>query len=278
MKQKKEINWEYCRWLKQHLKHLRQSPLPDEPQAKITGFLTIIFAAIPLITAGIYITGMAYHLGECFVNGLDPLEFPWPADYTLAWGYVQLLDALRVYVWPVGDYIIFAVLLFIVWYLWIELRLALAWFYHRCSLPLSRTQKLRFRKELRRRVSVPTPRIFFLFTWFKIIYDRFAILVVPSLLVLLLGMYSFSEGKVAATEQAERLERGQLTAKESTTVHSPLLDQTPHIRLMCNTIQCAYLLKGGLIRLVRHDQVEQVTWMVPKDTSDNSSKESSTEK
>ncbi|MNV59915.1 hypothetical protein D3C71_1523620 [compost metagenome] len=164
------------------------------------------------------------------------------------------------------------------WYLWIELRLALAWFSHRCSLPLSRTQKLRFRKELRRRVSVPTPRIFFLFTWFKIIYDRFAILVVPSLLVLLLGMYSFSEGKVAATEQAERLERGQLTAKESTTVHSPLLDQTPHIRLMCNTIQCAYLLKGGLVRLVRHDQVEQVTWMVPKDTSDNSSKESSTEK
>lgn len=277
MKKKKEINWEYWRWLRQHLKHLRKSPIPDEPQAKIAGFLTTIFAAVPLITAGIYITGMAYHLGECFVHELDPLEFPWPADYTLAWGYIQLLDALREYVWPAGDYIIVAMLLFIVWFLWIELRLALAWRCHRWSMVLSPPINLWFRKHFRRRVSIPTPRIFFLFAWFKILYDRFAILVVPSLLVFLLVMYSFSEGKVAANEQAKRLELCPLTAAKAKT-QSPLLADVPHIRLMCNTTHCAYRLKGGKMKLVRHDQVEQVTWIVPKDTSDNAPKEDCTEK
>lgn len=273
MKKKKEINWEFWRWLRQHLKQARNSPQPEEPKTKIATFLTSVFAAIPIITAGIYLSGMAYHFGESLVDGLNIFEFPWPADLTLAWGYIQWLDASKTYLkpvfWGIGAIILVTVVLFFC----VGIRLRWAWYCHRLfSMRLPKVKKF-----LRRRAKVPTPRLFIFFIWLKIIYDRFAILIIPALLVLLPAFYSFNEGINSAQARANRLENGHLTTEDAKAL-SPLLSGKPHIRLICNSVHCAYRLKGGKVQLIRHDQVEQVTWMVPKDTSDNSSKESSTEK
>ena len=107
--------------------------------------------------------------------------------------------------------------------------------------------------------------------------SRFAILLIPPLLALMPAYFSFNQGVKAAEAHIKPVDSIEWTTDRNST-QSALLGDTPHIRLMCNSTHCAYRLKGGLVRLVRHDQVEQVTWMVPKDTSDNSSKESSTEK
>lgn len=273
MKKHQEINWGRWHWLRQHLKQVRKSPEPKEPQAKIATFLTTVFAAIPIITAGIYLSGMAYHFGECLVDGLEIFEFPWPADLYLAWGYIQWLDAGKIYLKPVFWGIVAITFIIVVLFLCVGLRLRWAWYCHRlCSIRLPKVKKF-----LRRRALVPTPRLFIFFLWLKIIYDRFAILVIPAMLVLLPAIFSFNEGFSSAQARAKRLETGQLTTEDAK-AQSPIIGDTPHIRLICNSVHCAYRLQGGQVRLLRHDQVEKVAWKAPKDTSDNSSKENSTEK
>ncbi|WOX50082.1 hypothetical protein R2B70_08940 [Aeromonas sp. XH] len=272
MKKKKEINWERWHWLRQHLKQIRRAPDPIEPQAKITTFLTNVFAAIPVITAGIYLSGMAYHLGECLVDGLEIFEFPWPADLYLAWGYMQWLDAGKIYLKPVFWGIVAIAFIIVVLFVCVGLRLRWAWYCHRlCSIRLPKVKKF-----LRRRALVPTPRLFIFFFWLKIIYDRFAILIIPALLVLLPAFFSFNEGISSAQARVDRLENDQLTAEDAKT-QSVLLKDTPHIRLICNGVHCAYRLKGGQVTLVRHEQTEKVTWIAPKDIPTNSSKVSRSE-
>lgn len=273
MKKRKEINWERWHWLRQHLKRVRKTPEPEEPQSEISKFLTIIFAAIPLITGGIYLIGMAYHFGECSAHGLDITEFPWPADVTLAMGFLQLLNSIKEYVGPITLGAISLVTIFICLLFSPGLRLGWAWFCHR---QFSKSPK-KLRHFFRRGARVPPHRLFFLLIWVKIFYDRFAILLIPPLLALMPAYFSFNQGVKAAEAHIKPVDSIEWTTDRNST-QSALLGDTPHIRLMCNSTHCAYRLKGGLVRLVRHDQVEQVTWMVPKDTSDNSSKESSTEK
>ena len=264
MKKKKEINWVRWHWLRQHLKKARKSPLPEEPQAKITNFLTTIFAAIPIITAGIYLSGMAYHFGECMAHGLQMFEFPWPADFTLAWGYMQWLDAGKLYLWPLFYVILGIALTIILLLFWVELRLTWAWWCYRLlSIPLPRVVKKRFHKTAR----TPAPKLFILFAWLKILYDRAAILVIPALLVLLPASSSLKEGHTAALEQIKMLEQGTLPPSTDKAT-SPLLGDTPHLRVMCNTTHCAYRLKGGEMKLIRHDQVKLVQW-TPEQNIDN---------
>lgn len=273
MKKKKEINWERWRWLRQHLKQVRKSAEPEEPQAEMAKFLTTIFAAIPLITASIYLSGMAYIYAECFVHGLNISEFPQPTDITLATGYFLWLMAGKMYGLTILYIVIGMLVLAITLFLWVRIRLKWAWFCHQIDgIKFPRTRRF-----FRRRARVPAPKLFLLVVWIQIIYGRVAILAVPALIILLPTLFSFSEGLDAARAEVRKLENDQLSAQSDEAL-SPLLGKTPHIRLMCNTTHCAYRLKGGEMKLVRHDQVEQVTWIAPKDTSDNAPKEDCTEK
>lgn len=253
MKKNKEINWVRWRWLRQHLKHARKSSLPEEPQAKIVHFMTSFIAAVPLITAGLYLSGMAYHYGECLVYGLDIVEFPWPSDIILSMGFLLLSDAMRIFLWPLLGMFLCALFLIVTLFFCIRLRLEWAWLWHRISL-LKYPKVKRF---LRRRAHLPAPRLYLLLIWMKIFYDRFTILVLTPIIVFLLAVFSLDAGKTAAQEQVRILESGVLTPNSSKAI-SPLLGDILHIRLVCNATYCAYLLKGGEIKLIRHEQVELV--------------------
>jgi hypothetical protein len=255
MKKKKEINWVRWRWLRQHLKHTRKSSLPEEPQAKIVHFMTSFIATIPLITAGLYLSGMAYHYGECAVYGLDIVEFPWPSDIILSMGFLLLSDAIKTYLWPILGMFICVLLLIVTLFFCIRLRLGWAWLCHRISL-LKYPKVKRF---LRRRAHLPAPRLYLLLIWMKIFYDRFAILVLTPMVVFSLSAFSLNSGNKAALEQVKKLESGQLTSQTNKAT-SPLLGDAPHMRLMCNTTYCAYRIKGGKMKLIRHDQVEFIHW------------------
>lgn len=240
------------------------SSTPEEPQADIAKFLTTIFSAIPIITAVIYLIGMAYHFGECLVNGLDIIEFPWPTDVTLAMGFFQLLNSIKTYVWPISLGAVSIGLLIVSLLFCPGLRLRWAWFCHR-QLSISSPKIRHF---FRRRVRIPTPRLFILFVWVKIFYDRFAILLLPPLLALMPAYFSFNQGVEAAEAQIKPVDSAEWTI-EKNSAQSVLLGDIPHIRLMCNSIHCAYRLKGGRVLLVRHDQVEQVQWMATKGVPDS---------
>lgn len=273
MKKKKEINWEHWHWLKQHIKRVRKSPEPKEPQTKMANYLTTIFAAIPLITASIYLSGMAHFFAKCLVHGLNISEFPQPTDVTLATGYFLWLMAGKMYGLTFLGIVLSILFLAITLFLCGSMRLRWAWFCHQIGM----IKFPRIRRCIRRRVRVPAPKLYLLVVWINIIYDRIAILVVPALIILLPTLFCFNEGLDAAKAEVKKLESDQLSAQSDKAL-SPLLGDTPHIRLMCNTIHCAYRLKGGEMKLIRHDQVEQVTWTAPKDTSDDSPKESNSEK
>ncbi|QXC33405.1 hypothetical protein [Aeromonas sp. FDAARGOS 1407] len=268
MKKRKAINWERWHWLRQHLKQVRKSPEPEEPQVKMAHFLTTLFAAIPIITASIYLSGMAHFYGRCLVHGLDIAEFPQPADITLATGYLLWLQMGKLY----GPYLLYAVagivLLTFVLFLSVRLRLRWAWFCHR----IGSRQYPRTRRFFRRRARVPAPRLFLLISWVEVIYNRFAILVVPALIILLPTLSNFMEGLDAEKARVTKLENDQLSERSDRAL-SPLLGETAHIRVMCNTSHCAYRLKGGEMKLVRHDQVELVRWMAPVDDANKPAKE-----
>lgn len=252
---------------------MRNTPEPAEPQSEIAKFLTIMFAAIPLITGAIYLIGMAYHFGECSAHGLDIIEFPWPADVTLAMGFLQLLNSIKEYVGPITLGAISLVTIFICLLFSPGLRLGWAWFCH-CQFSKS-PEKLRH--FFRRGARVPPHRLFFLLSWVKIFYDRFAILLIPPLLALTPAYFSFNQGVEAAKAKIKPVDSIEWSTDRNS-AQSVLLGDTPHIRLMCNSTHCAYHLKGGKVRLVRHDQVEQVTWIVQKDSSDESLNNGDTEK
>lgn len=217
--------------------------------------MTSFIAAIPLITAGLYLSGMAYHYGECSVYGLDIVEFPWPSDIILSTGFLLLSDAMRTFLWPLLGMFLCVLLLIVTLFFCIRLRLGWAWLCHRISL-LKYPKVKRF---LRRRAHLPAPRLYLLIIWMKIFYDRFAILVLTPIIVFSLAVFSLNAGKLSAQEQVRILESGELTPNSSKAI-SPLLGDTSHIRLVCNTTYCAYRLKGGQTKLVRHDQVKLVQW------------------
>lgn len=256
MKKKKEINWIRWHWLRQHLKHARKSSLPEEPQAKIVHFMTSFIAAIPLITAGLYLSGMAYHYGECFVYGLDIVEFPWPSDIILSMGFLLLSDAIETYLWYILGIFICVLFLIVMLFFCIRLRLGWAWLCHRISL----LQYPKVKRFLRRRAHLPAPRLYLLLIWMKIFYDRFAILVLMPIGVFLLATFSFNTGKDVALDKIKKIESGKLTSEHSKAI-SPLLGDIPHVRLICNATYCAYRIKGGETKLVRHDQIEVIQWM-----------------
>ncbi|WP_323931924.1 hypothetical protein [Aeromonas caviae] len=273
MKKRKEINWERWHWLRQHIKRVRKSPEPEEPETKIANYLTTIFAAIPLITGSIYLSGMAHFFAKCLVHGLNISEFPQPTDVTLATGYLLWLMVGKMYGLSFLGIVLSILSLAIILFLCVSIRLRWAWFWHRIGL----IKFPKARRFFRRRARVPAPKIYLMIVWIKIIYDRIAILVVPALILLLPTLFCFNEGLNTAQAEVKKLESDLLSAQSGKAL-SPLLGDTPHIRLMCNTTHCAYRLKGGEIQLVRHDQVDKVTWIAPKETADNSSKENSTDK
>lgn len=255
MKKKKEINWVRWHWLRQHLKQARKSSLPEEPQARIAHFMTSFIAAIPLITAGLYLSGMAYHYGECVVYGLDIVEFPWPSDIILSMGFLLLSDAMTTYLWPILGMFLCVLFLIVTLFFCIRLRLRWAWLCHSISL-LKYPKVKRF---LRRRAQLPAPKLYKMLIWTKIFYDRFAILILTPAAVFLLSVFSLNAGKAAAHVQVRKLDNGELTSQSRNAI-SPLIGDIPHIRLICNNTYCAYRIKGGEIKLIRHDQIELVQW------------------
>ncbi|WP_223944165.1 cytochrome c biogenesis protein ResB [Aeromonas caviae] len=220
-------------------------------------FVHTLLAATPMLTAAIYLMGMAYHYGYVTTFGLDSTEFSFPADTTLLYGFISLIGLISPYRWWIlGGFITLILGLFVMLFL-PTVRLGTTRFWQRAWL---RNGILWFAHKLRSR------RFSFIVTCLDFVvrlYDKFFIVVMPVLLTMLAALYCVPDGAAQAKKEIAQLEKGdEPMSKLSNT--STMLGDTPHIRIICNTTHCAYRLKDGRTLVLRHDQIEQ-TFLPPKE-------------
>lgn len=220
-------------------------------------FVHTLLASTPLLTAAIYLMGMAYHYGYISTFGLDSTEFSLPADTTLLYGFISLLGLISPYRWWIlGGFIILIFGLFLL-----------------LLLPTVRpgTTRLWQRAWLRNGIlwlahKLRSRRFSFIITCLDFVvrlYDKLFIVVMPVLLTSLAALYCVPDGAAQAKKEIAQLEQGKspTTTTSSTSIR---LGDNPHIRIICNTTHCAYRLKNGQTLILRHDQVDQ-TLLISKE-------------
>ncbi|MBV7597768.1 hypothetical protein [Aeromonas sp. sia0103] len=242
------------RWLKKHLQELRAAKNEEEEKGGMLRFVGILLAAIPLLTAAVYFVGMRYYHGYVGQFGLDSTEFSLPADATLLFGFSLLVKLLMPYISPFVFTVLGLVIMLGVLFFKARWRLTLSWWLIRCFVLLPivlRGVKIAHQ--------YPAPFTFNCLIWLKSAYLKFAIFILPPLLVILAAEHIRSMGEELARSQITHLEQGSWPMSEAHS-QSPLLGNEPHIRIACNGSHCAYRLKGGDTLILRFDQIEQTRY------------------
>ena len=129
------------KWLKKHLQELRVSKDEDEEKGGMLGFVGILCAAIPLITATVYFVGMRYYHGYVGQFGLGSTEFSLPADTTLHLGFYLLIKLCLPYVLPLIFTVVGLLILLSVLFFKARWRLTLSWWLFRFFVWLPIVQK-----------------------------------------------------------------------------------------------------------------------------------------
>ncbi|MGE6117811.1 hypothetical protein ACLHZU_17145 [Aeromonas salmonicida] len=249
------------KWLKKHLQELRASKDEDQEKGGMLGFVGILCALIPLLTATVYFVGMRYYQGYLGQFRLESTEFSPPADITLFTGFYLLIQLLLPYVVPVIVALgmlflaLFAMLFAVRW------RLTLSWWVIRFFVlsPL-------VLKGGKIANNYPAPLTFNIMLWLQSSILKLAVFVVPPLLVIMASEHLKPMGEAFAKKQIDQLEQGKWPLTEAHS-QSPLLGDEPHIRIACNGSHCAYRLKGGDTLILRFDQIEQTRYKPEKAAS-----------
>ncbi|MDM5070834.1 MULTISPECIES: hypothetical protein [Aeromonas] len=256
-----DLNTLRRRWLKKHLQELRAAKNEEEKKGGMLGFVGILCALIPLLTAAVYFVGMRYYQGYLGQFRLESTEFSPPADITLFTGFYLLIQLLLPYVVPVivalGTLFLalFAMLFAVRW------RLTLSWWVIRffvLSLLVLKGGKIAN--------NYPAPLTFNIMLWLQSSILKLAVFVVPPLLVIMASEHLKPMGEAFAKKQIDQLEQGKWPLTEAHS-QSPLLGDEPHIRIACNGSHCAYRLKGGDTLILRFDQIEQTRYKPEKAAS-----------
>lgn len=217
-------------------------------------FVGILCALIPLLTAAVYFVGMRYYHGYLIQFGLEHTEFSQPADMTLFYGFYLLLQLLLPYVLPLSAVVgmLIGVLLLLIFK--VKWRLMLSWSIIRFFVLLPMIQnggKIAHQ--------YPAPFTFNCLIWLKNSFLKFALFILPPLIVIMASEHIKHIGEKEASRQISSLEQGTWPESEAHS-QSPLLGDEPHIRIACNGSHCAYRLKGGDTLILRFDQIEQTRY------------------
>ncbi|AVP83849.1 hypothetical protein [Aeromonas hydrophila] len=256
-----DLNTLRRRWLKKHLQELRAAKDEEKEKGGILGFIGILCALIPLLTAAVYFVGMRYYQGYLGQFRLDSTEFSPPADNTLFTGFYLLIQLLLPYVVPVIAALgtlfltLFAMLFTVRW------RLTLSWWVIRFFVltPL-------VLKGGKIANNYPAPLTFNIMLWLKSSIFKLAIFIVPPLLVIIASEHLKPMGEELAQKQIDQLEQDKWPQTEAHS-QSLLLGDKPHIRIACNASHCAYRLKGGDTLILRFDQIEETRYRPAKAAS-----------
>ncbi|HGY5296671.1 TPA: hypothetical protein ACNU26_001868, partial [Aeromonas salmonicida] len=221
----------------------------------------ILCALIPLLTATVYFVGMRYYQGYLGQFSLESTEFSPPADVTLFHGFVLLLKLFLPCVLPLVMTVGILFVILSVLFFKVKWRLTLSWW----AIRFFALQPIVLKGgEIAH--NYPAPFTFNCLIWLKSAYLKFALFILPLLLVVWASEYTKPMGEEEANLQITHLEQGNWPLTEAHS-QSPLLGDEPHIRIACNNSHCAYRLKGGDTLILRFDQIEQTRYKPEKAAS-----------
>ncbi len=256
-----DLNTLRRRWLKKHLQELRAAKNEEEEKGGILGFVGILCALIPLMTAAVYFVGMRYYHGYLGQFGLEYTEFSQPADVTLFHGFVLLLKLFLPYVLPLVMTVGILFVILSVLFFKVKWRLTLSWW----AIRFFALQPIVL-KGMKIAHNYPAPFTFNCLTWLKGAYLKFALFILPLLLVVWASEYTKPMGEKEANLQITRLQQNKWPQTEAHS-QSLMLGDEPHIRIACNASHCAYRLKGGDTLILRFDQIEETRYRPDKAAS-----------
>lgn len=243
-----------------------EAKLPKDPDAQVEQpnkaprsllpFLKYLLAALPLMTAAIYLCGMAYHVGYLEAYGLTNDQFPLASDESILLGFVSLVRMLHDKMAIVGGAIFGALLLIILASLTAKWRKAL---WGRTPIPRLCNKTILWIESKRPTKEDSAPYITWV-EWISILYGVFAILTVPTALVCVVALFSFLQGTETADKEQKLMAKGYFS-KHLAQV-TLVTEEKSMIQIACNASHCAYWDKDGTI-ILRHAQINK-TRLVPQ--------------
>ncbi|WP_258236861.1 hypothetical protein [Aeromonas salmonicida] len=161
------------------------------------GFVGILCALIPLLTATVYFVGMRYYQGYLGQFSLESTEFSPPADVTLFHGFVLLLKLFLPCVLPLVMTVGILFVILSVLFFKVKWRLTLSWW----AIRFFALQPIVLKGgEIAH--NYPAPFTFNCLIWLKSAYLKFALFILPLLLVVWASEYTKPMGEEEANLQS----------------------------------------------------------------------------
>ncbi|WP_139746575.1 hypothetical protein [Aeromonas veronii] len=229
----------------------RESLLVHTPRSLLP-FLKYLLAALPLMTATIYLCGMSYHVGYLEEYGLTNSQFPLASDETIFVGFVSIVTMVEDKIIFVGAAIITMLLLLVIAASTAKKREAL---WQKTFIPKIYDSVFLW-IDSKRPTKKDTAPYITLVEWLGVAYGLFAVLTVPTALVCMAGLLSFLQGSSTAKIEQEKMQKGFFT-KHTAQVTLENNEDEPMLIVACNSNHCAYWNKDKTI-LIRHEQIKEI--------------------
>lgn len=221
----------------------------------------IALTLLPLLTACVYLFGMSLHMGYVDFFHVDSSEFPLSTEQYLLTGAAALVvNLLPVITFPI---VLFPALLFLCIFSAIAFKSTI-W---AMDALLEKARQFVDRAPLLKKVRATVngsiknnqPNWFTaLLTTVIAWYVRLAYLMVTFTIVSMIAYYSYGNGETLAIRQVQEIKEGTFTSANTLRLakHS---DQIVALRIVCNTIQCAFWTEKNGTFFLRHSQIDSVT-------------------
>lgn len=205
---------------------------------------------LPIIYASVYLIGLMYHVGYLSEFRLEPYEFQQPADITLVRGGYSLFSTSA----GSNRFIPVAFLA----YLLLTIIFSFTITSKKTTTCSEQTNKFSKKKPVIQNIKENV----FVKNIDKILSISVQLLLLLTALSSLLILVTLS--MQSGISDAKR-HQDELSLPDSTdmVIVSPFLNDSPYIRVTCNTTHCAYWNKAGTL-ILRHDQVNQTLLLPPK--------------
>ncbi len=234
---------------------------PTRTLEQILTWVQIALALTPLATACIYLFGMAWHTGYVNVFHVDSSEFPLSTEQTLLVGTIALVSNIAPYIsYPLAGFALVLVLLVIAAFTSELLKRLYNW--HQLKmLRIDDTirQSSTFKMLTKNAIKPQDAPIFeACLNIFLTLFTRYSYIIGTGIIIFLLTIYSFSNGKNEAQSQINKMKNKEYSSANCLK-YAEHPEEISALRIVCNATQCTFWTeKDGTIYL-RHDQIVSAT-------------------
>lgn len=234
----------------------KKTPPTSSPEQTLV-WVQIALALLPLATACIYLFGMAWHMGYVSVFHVDSSEFPLSTEQNLLVGTIALVTNIAPYItYPLAGFALVLVLLFIAAFTSELLKKLYKWHQIKMrriddTIRQNSTFKLLTKNAIKpQEASKWESLLDKLFT----LFIQYSYLIGSGIIIFLLTIYSYSNGKNEAGSQIEKMKRKEFPAAHCIK-YAGIPEEISALRIICNATQCTFWTEQYGTIYLRHDQI-----------------------